>query len=93
MDGIESALIIGTTFFGLASLIAAPLAVLLGFPLAAWLAKQWIRLREAEIDLQKLEMTVRLREGRLIPAYVDPSDPDALIAWAHTRGELARLDG
>lgn len=93
MDGMESALVIGTSFLGLASVVAAPLAVLLGLPLMAWLGRAWIRLRESEIELQKLEMTIRLREGLLIPTYVDPADPNALVAWARTRGELARLDG
>jgi hypothetical protein len=39
-EGFDIALV----FLGMASLVAVPLAVLLGLPLMAWIARAWLRL-------------------------------------------------
>lgn len=86
---MPEALIILSTFFGLAAMLTAPIAVFLGLPLAAWMGREWLQLRRAEVDLKRLELAVTLRNADLLPPYVDPHDPIARIAWEKTRGELA----
>jgi hypothetical protein len=89
-DGIEIAFI----FLGLSSLVAVPLAVLLGLPLAAWVARGWLSLKEKELELHSLQIAQKIREdsiGRL-PHWVDTGDADAIIAWARTDREMARLE-
>ena len=89
-EGFEVALV----FLGLSSLVAVPLAVLLGLPLMAWVARAWLKLEERKIELQQLQIASQIREqsiGRL-PAWVDPEDPKALLAWARTDRERARLE-
>lgn len=78
-------------FFGISSLVAVPLAVLLGLPLAAWLGRGWLGLKERELDLRRLEVAARIRETHLLPTWVDRDDPTALLAWARADRELARL--
>lgn len=87
------ALIICSVFLGIASVIAVPLAVLIGLPLTAWLGRSWLRLKEQEVDLRRLEVAVRMRESHFerLPAYVDEGDPQALLAWARTGREIAAL--
>lgn len=80
-------------FLGMASVVAVPLAVLLGLPLLSWNLRALIRLKERELDLRRLEAAARIREstaGRL-PHYVDVNDPDALLAWARVDQELRAL--
>jgi hypothetical protein len=89
---VNDAIVIGTIFLGMASVVALPLSVLLGLPLAAWLARSWLRIEERKLDLRRLEVATRLRESRLLPSYVDANDPEALIAWARADGELAGLE-
>lgn len=79
---MNDAIVIASIFLGMASVVAVPLSVLLGLPLAAWVARAWLHLEERKLDLRRLEVAARLRESRLLPAYVDPSDADALLAWA-----------
>ena len=85
-------LIVMTTFAGLTSMIAVPLLVLVGVPLAAWLARSWLRIRERELQLREYELVFRLREARALPAWVDERDPQSLLAWMRTDRELAALD-
>lgn len=80
-----------TIFLGLSSLVAIPLAVLLGLPLGAWLARSTLRLKERELDIRRLEVVAKLRESSLLPVYVDRDDPDAVMAWVRADRELARL--
>jgi hypothetical protein len=90
---MTEAFTIFSIFAGMASVIAVPLAVLLGLPLVAWNLRALIRLKERELDLRRLEAAARIRDtsiGRL-PLYVDPSDPEALLAWARTDQELRAL--
>ncbi len=83
--------IILAVFFGLTATIVTPLAVVLGFPLTAWLARGWLAVRQREVQLQGMEVAMRLRESRMLPAWVDDNDPVSLLAWAQTDAELARL--
>lgn len=85
-------LIVGTIFLGMASVVAVPLGVLLGLPLAAWLGRAWLGIKERELDLRRLEVAARIRESRLLPAYVDENDPEALLAWMRTDRELHLLE-
>ena len=85
------AFIIFTTFFGLASVVAIPLAVVLGLPLAAWIARSWLSVRERELRLREIEVVVQLRQSRALPAWVDENDPKSLVAWMRTDRELAGL--
>ncbi len=85
---MAEALIIATTFLGIASLVAVPLAVGLGIPLTAWLARHWLALRERELELRRLEVACQLRQSSLLPSWVDRSDPHSLLAWARADLEL-----
>ena len=87
LDAIGVAIV----FFGISSLVAVPLAVLLGLPLAAWLGRGWLGLKERELDLRRLEVAAQLRETQMLPGWVDRNDPTALLAWARADRELARL--
>ena len=87
---MNDAIVIGSIFLGIASVVAVPLSVLLGLPLAAWLGRAWLRLEERKLDLRRLEVAARVRESRMLPAYVDPSDADALLAWFRADAELER---
>ncbi len=80
-----------TIFFGMASVLAAPLAVVLGLPLAAWVARAWLSVRERELRLREVEVVLQLRESRALPAWVDERDPKSLLAWTRTDRELAGL--
>lgn len=87
MQGLEVAVV----FLGMSSLVAVPLAVLLGLPLLAWNVRAFIRLKERELDLRRLQTAAMIRRSYagLIPHYVDAHDPDALNAWLQTEAELA----
>jgi len=89
-EGFDIALV----FLGMASLVAVPLAVLLGLPLMAWIARAWLRLEERKVELQQLQVASQIREQSLgrLPAWVNGNDPDALLAWARADRELARLE-
>lgn len=80
-------------FFGLSMPIVLPLLVLIGLPLTAWLARSYLRIREREVELRGLEVALRLRESRMLPAWVDENDPKSLLAWARTDAEMAGLFG
>lgn len=84
---------VAIVFLGISSLVAVPLAVLLGLPLTAWLGGRWLKLKEHELDLRRLEVVARVRESQLLPAWVDRDDPEALLAWARADRELALLTG
>lgn len=86
-DGIQVALI----FLGMSSLVAVPLTVTLGLPLAAWLGGRYLKLKERELDLRRLEVAAQLRETHALPMWVDREDPAALLAWARADRELALL--
>lgn len=88
---MNDVLILATIFLGMSSLVAVPLGVLLGLPLTAWLGRAWIRLKERELELRRLEVAARIRESRLLPAWVDENDPEALLAWMRTDRELQQL--
>ena len=87
LDAIGVAII----FLGISSLVAVPLAVTLGLPLATWLGGRWLKLKEAELDLRRLEVAATLREAQMLPPWVDREDPQALLAWARADKELALL--
>ncbi|MCB9671108.1 MAG: hypothetical protein H6734_16625 [Alphaproteobacteria bacterium] len=86
---MTEAFTIMSIFLGMASVIAVPLAVLLGLPLIAWNMRAMIRLKERELDLRRLETAARIRETRALPYYVDSQDPAAVLAWASASRELA----
>lgn len=88
---MNDALIIATFFLGVASLVAVPLAVLLGLPLSAWLGRGFLRVKEQEVELRRLELLARVHESRLLPSYIDRDDPEAVLAWMRADRELARL--
>lgn len=84
------AFVIMSVFLGLAAMVAVPLAVLLGVPLLAWNLRALIRLRERELDLKRIELSSRLKDryaGEL-PLFVDPQDPQSVLAWASAHREL-----
>lgn len=87
LDAIGVAII----FFGMSSLVAVPLGVTLGLPLMAWLGRGWLRLKEREVELKRIELAVQLRDATALPAWVDRDDPSALLAWAKADRELHRL--
>jgi hypothetical protein len=80
-----------SVFLGLSLPIVLPLIVLVGFPLATWLVSRWLKIREREVELQAMDVALRLRESRLLPEWVDENDPQSLLAWAQTDAELAGL--
>lgn len=84
---------IAIVFLGISSMVAVPLAVLLGLPLTAWLGRGWLQLKERELDLRRLEVAAQIRETQMLPSWVDRDDPKALLAWARADRELARLTG
>jgi hypothetical protein len=90
-EGLEIAIM----FVGMASLVAIPLSVLLGLPLAAFLTNRWLtawrELRGMELDLQRVKLVAELRSSNVLPHYVDTDDPEALVAWARTDMELRTL--
>jgi hypothetical protein len=88
---VTDALVIATIFLGMSSLVAIPLAVLLGLPLGAWLGRGFLRVKEREVELQRLELIAKLADSRLLPAYVDRDDPEAVLAWMQADREMARL--
>ncbi len=91
---MTDAIIISAIFLGMVSVVAIPVAVLLGLPTAAWLGRGWLSLEGRELDLRRLEVAARIRESHFdrLPAYVDADDPEALLAWARTDRELAALE-
>jgi hypothetical protein len=88
---MEAVFIIVAVFGGIAAVVSFPMAVLMGFPLAAWLGQGWLRLREREVAVQELELVLRLRESQVLPAWVDADDPTALLAWIQTDREMSAL--
>jgi len=88
------ALILATIFLGIASVFALPLAVVLGIPAVALTASRWLRLKERELELRRLETAARVRAmaGGRLPAWVDASDPEALLAWARADTEIDALE-
>jgi hypothetical protein len=87
LDAIGVAIV----FLGISSLVAVPLAVLLGLPLTAWLGGRWLGIKERELDLRRLEVASQIRESQLLPPWVDREDPAALLAWARADRELTAL--
>lgn len=87
MPGFEILLV----FVGMSSVVAIPLAVLLGLPLLAWNLRAFIRLKERELDLKRLQTAALIRRSHagVLPHYVDSQDPDALLAWMQAQAELA----
>ena len=79
---------IAAIFLGMASLVALPLAVLLGIPMTAWVARGWLSLKERELDLRRLEVALRVRETSLLPHYVDPSNTSQVLDWARADAEV-----
>ena len=90
---MTDALILATIFGGLASILALPLAVVIGLPMLGWLGRGWLALKEREVELRRLEVAAQLRASHYerLPAYVDVDDPQALLAWARTDRELTSL--
>lgn len=80
-------------FLGMASVVAVPLAVVIGLPLLGWNLRALIRLKERELDLRRLEAASRIRthSAALLPHYVDTADPEAVLAWARVDQELRSL--
>lgn len=93
MGAWGDALVVVSVFGGLTTLLVAPIAVAIGLPLAAWLARTWIGLRERELRLREYRLVLELRDSQAIPAWVDQRDPKAMLAWLRTDRELAALTG
>jgi hypothetical protein len=87
---LTDAFLILSIFFGMASVVAVPLAVVLGLPLLAWNARALIRLKERELDLRRIETAMRIRTEHALPHYVNADDPGSVLAWASASRELAR---
>ncbi len=85
---MTEALQIAAIFLGMSSVVAVPLTVLLGIPMAAWVARSWLRLKERELDLRRLEVALRVRETSLLPHYVDPSNTAQILDWARADAEV-----
>lgn len=87
-EGFEIALV----FLGMSSLVAVPLATIIGLPLAAWLGRAWLHLKEKELELRALQTAAQIRENARLPAWVDTTDADAILAWARADQEMAKLE-
>ena len=88
---MSEALSIATIFLGMSSLVAVPLAVLLGIPTLAWVARGWLKLQEKELELRRLEVALKVRETSLLPHYVDPTSPAQVLEWARADAEVRTL--
>lgn len=55
---------------GVGMMVALPLSVAIGFPLLAVLARQWLRLQQARLELRRVEAGIRYRLSSDVP---DPS--------------------
>jgi hypothetical protein len=85
---VTDVLLICAVFLGLSSLVALPLAVLLGIPMGAWVARGWLHLKERELELRRLEVALRVRETSLLPHYVNPTDTAQVLDWARADAEV-----
>ena len=85
---MTEALTISAILLGMGTMVAIPLSVLLGVPTLAYVARGWLRLKERELELHRLEVAMRVRENHLLPHFVDARDPDQLLAWARADAEL-----
>ena len=85
---MTEAITIAAIFLGMGSMVAIPLAVLMGLPTLAYVARGWLNLKERELELHRLEVAMRIRETHLLPNYVDTRDPDQLLAWARADAEV-----
>ncbi len=85
---MSEALQIVAIFLGMSSVVAVPLAVLLGIPMAAYVARSWLHLKERELDLRRLEVAMRVRETSLLPHYVDPTNTNQVLEWAKADAEV-----
>lgn len=92
METLHDAFVILSVFGGIATVLTAPSAVVLGLPLAAWLARAWLGLREREIRLREYRLVIEMRDSHAIPSWVDQRDPKAMLAWMRTDSELAALE-
>ncbi len=90
---MNEAIEIFTVFLGLSSLFTLPLTMAIGLPLIGWNVRAWIRLKEKELELRRLETATRIRQLSLdrVPEWVDAGDPEALLAWARTDKEMRLL--
>ncbi|MCA9489318.1 MAG: hypothetical protein KC621_05330 [Myxococcales bacterium] len=52
---------------GVGMMVALPLSVVLGFPLLAIVARQWLRLQHARMALRQAEAGIRYRLSSDIP--------------------------
>lgn len=85
---MTEALQIISIFLGMSSVVAVPLAVLLGIPMAGWIARSWLHLKERELELRRLEVALRVRETSLLPHYVDPTNTTQVLDWARADAEV-----
>ena len=88
---MEEALVIAVTFLGLSSIVAIPLAVLLGIPALTMLGSRWIKLQEKELELRRTEVALKIRESSLLPQYVDATNTHAVLEWARADAEVRAL--
>lgn len=88
---MSDAIGVAIIFLGMSSLVAVPLAVVLGLPLTAWLGRAWLGVKERELELRRIEVALQLRDSAALPAWVDREDPKSLLAWARADRELAKL--
>lgn len=92
MTPYGDALVILSVFGGITAVLVAPVAVLIGLPLAAWLARAWLSIQERELRLREYRLVLEMRETNAIPTWVDQRDPKAMLAWMRTDRELAALE-
>lgn len=88
---MTEAITIMSIFLGMASVVAVPLAVLMGLPLLAWNLRAFLRLKERELELKQLDTAYQIRALHVgeLPYYVDENDPESVLAWAKASRELA----
>lgn len=85
---MTDAITIAAIFLGMGSMVAIPLAVLMGLPTLAYVARGWLTLKERELELHRLEVAMRIRDTHQLPHYVDSRDPEQLLAWARADAEV-----
>ena len=88
---LEVAIIILSTFAGIATVLGVPVFLVVCAPLLAWLANSWLKIREREVAVEELQLVLALRESQALPPWVDANDPQALLAWVKTDREMTAL--
>ena len=68
---MTEAITIAAIFLGMGSMVALPLAVLMGLPTLAYVARGWLSLKERELELHRLEVAMRIRDRNVADRDAD----------------------